>query len=291
MTKKRGIPFIKMHGIGNDYIYIDALRGETPRYLEEGLLPDLTRKISDRHFGVGSDGLILILPSDIADFRMRIFNSDGSEAKMCGNGIRCVGKYVYDLGFTEKTDLIIETESGLRYLKMHKGESGIEMVTVDMGTPAFKRKEIPASGEAESIMIDELLEIHGKEFKVNGVSMGNPHGVIFIDNVENFPIEIYGPQLEHHSVWPDRANIEFIEKINDSELKMRVWERGSGETMACGTGACAAAVMSHIKGLTNDDVTVHLRGGNLKIKYDRSRNRVYMTGNANFITAGEFFGN
>ena len=289
MKGKIEIPFIKMHGIGNDYIYIDALRGETPDYLKEEFLPDLSRKISDRHFGVGSDGLILILPSDIADFRMRIFNADGSEAKMCGNGVRCVGKYVYDLGFTDKKSISVETNSGIKYLDLITGEDGVESVIVDMGSPFFKRNEIPVKGAPEEEMKDQILESDGKQFEVTGVSMGNPHGVVYVNDVDNLDLPKIGPSLENNSVWPDRANIEFVKVLGPEEIKVRVWERGSGETLACGTGACASAVASFRKGLTKPQVTVHLRGGSLKISYDENTQNVKMMGPATFISSGKYF--
>ncbi|MCH5227555.1 MAG: diaminopimelate epimerase [Muribaculaceae bacterium] len=289
MKGKKGIPFVKMHGIGNDYIYLDALRGERPDYLEEDKIPDLSRKISNRNFGVGSDGLILILPSEIADFRMRIFNADGSEAKMCGNGIRCVGKYVYDLGFTTKKEISVETNSGIKYLHLTIGENGVESVTVDMGSPKFKRGEIPATGEKEEEMNDQQISSGQKEFKVTGVSMGNPHGVIFSHEVDDLNLPEIGPGLEKNSVWPDRANIEFVKVVNKDELKVRVWERGSDETLACGTGACASAVASYRKGLTNSEVTIHLQGGDLKVRYDEKNNRVMMTGGATFICSGIYY--
>ena len=286
MKGKKEIPFVKMHGIGNDYIYIDALKGETPEYLKEENLPDLTRKISDRHFGVGSDGMILILPSDIADFRMRIFNSDGSEAKMCGNGIRCVGKYVYDLGFTDKKLITVETNSGVKHLELVTGDKGVENVIVDMGCPQFKRGEIPASGNSNEELNDVTIHSNGETFKVTGVSMGNPHGVIYVNDVENLDLAKIGPELEQNSLWPDRANIEFVKVLSSREIQVRVWERGSEETMACGTGACASAVSSFRKGLTDKDVTVHLRGGDLNISYDEGENRIKMSGPANFICKG-----
>ena len=288
MKGKKEIPFIKMHGIGNDYIYIDTIGKETPEYLKEENLPDLSRKISERHFGVGSDGLILILPSDIADFRMRIFNADGSEAKMCGNGVRCVGKYVYDLGLTDKKTLSIETNSGIKYLELITGNNGVESVIVDMGSPFFKRREIPVIGEPEEEMVDQLLDSNGVQYKVSGVSMGNPHGVVFVDEVDNLDLEKIGPQLENNSIWPDRANIEFVKVISPEEIQVRVWERGSGETWACGTGACASAVASFRKGFTGKDVKVHLRGGDLDISYDEGDNKVKMTGPAEFIAKGTF---
>ena len=289
MKGKIEIPFIKMQGIGNDYIYIDALRGEIPEYLNEENLSELSRKISNRHFGVGSDGLILILPSDIADFRMRIFNADGSEAKMCGNGVRCVGKYVYDLGFTDKKSLTIETNSGIKHLELITGKKGVESVIVDMGSPLFKRGEIPAKGNAEEVMNDQILFSGGQEFKVTGVSMGNPHGVVYMNDVDNLDLAKMGPGLEKHPVWPDRANIEFVKVISPEEIKIRVWERGSEETMACGTGACASAVASFRKGLIKEEVIVHLRGGDLKVAYDVKSNRVKMTGPAEFVAKGNFF--
>ena len=289
MIGKTGIPFIKMQGIGNDYIYIDELRGDIPDYLKEENLPELSRKISDRHFGVGSDGLILILPSSKADFRMRIFNADGSEAKMCGNGIRCVGKYVRDLGFTDKSKISVETNSGIKYLDMIEGPEGVESVIVDMGSPYFLRKEIPAAGNPEDEMNDMEVEMENKIYKVSGVSMGNPHGVVFVNEVDGLDLEKIGRGLETNEIWPDRANIEFVEVINPEEIKVRVWERGSGETMACGTGACAATVMSYRKGLTASDVKVHLRGGELKISYNAASNRVKMEGPAEFVAKGEFW--
>ena len=289
MKGVKEIPFIKMHGIGNDYIYIDALKGKTPDYLREEFLPDLSRKISDRHFGVGSDGLILILPSDSADFRMRIFNADGSEAKMCGNGIRCVGKYVYDLGFTDKKHISVESNSGIKHLELNVGKNGVEDVKVDMGCAYFKRGEIPACGAFDEEMNDEILETKEGIYTVTGIGMGNPHGVIYVNDVDSLDLERIGPLLENHPIWPDRANIEFVEVKDNNTIKVRVWERGSGETWACGTGACAAAVASFKKGLTNPEVTVELRGGKLQISYKENENRVMMTGPATFIAEGKFY--
>ena len=289
MKGKAEIPFIKMHGIGNDYIYIDALEGKTPDYLKEENLKELSKKISDRHFGVGSDGLILILPSDIADFRMRIFNADGSEAKMCGNGIRCVGKYVYDLGFTSKKKISVETNSGIKELELITSNNGVESVIVNMGSPFFCRKDIPAKGHCEKEMNDEILEVAGNSYKVNGISMGNPHGVVYVSDPDNLDIKKIGPGLENHNIWTDRANIEFVKVISPDEIKVRVWERGSEETLACGTGACAAAVVSFRKGLVNSEVKVHLKGGDLKISYDKEKNNVKMEGTADFISKGIFY--
>lgn len=288
MTQIIEVPFIKMHGIGNDYIYINDLEGKKLFYLEEKFLPDLTSKISDRHFGFGSDGLILILPSDKADFRMRIFNSDGSEAKMCGNGIRCVGKYVYDLKFTNKEIITVETNSGIKTLELKTEKGEVKRVEVEMGTPMFKKGEIPAFGNSDAEMNDEELSIEGGTYTVTGVSMGNPHGVIIVDEVEHLDLEKIGPELEKHSIWPDRANIEFVKILNPHEIEVRVWERGSGETLACGTGACASSVVAIRKRLCQQEVTVHLRGGDLKVSYDEKENKVRMEGPASFVGSGRF---
>ena len=289
MKGKIEIPFIKMHGIGNDYIYIDSLTKATPFYLKEEFLPDLARKISDRHFGVGSDGLIVIQPSDIADFRMRIFNADGSEAKMCGNGVRCVGKYVFDLGFTDKKNIDIETLSGIKNLKLKIDKRGVESVIVNMGSPSFKKGDIGVKGNPEEMLVDHLMEASGKEYKLTAVSMGNPHGVVYVNETSKLDLSEIGPKLENDSIWEDRANIEFVNVKSPGEIEIRVWERGSGETMACGTGACASAVVSFRKGLTNPKVTVHLRGGDLKIDYDKEMNTVFMEGGAEFIAKGVFY--
>lgn len=288
MARKEKIPFIKMHGLGNDYIYVNTLHNEEPTWLKEENIPETTRKISNRHFGVGSDGMIIIGKADNADFSMRIFNADGSEAKMCGNGIRCVGKYVHDLGFTDKDTISVSTLSGIKHLKLIKGQEGVESVMVDMGSPFFKRCEIPVSGDKNSEMKDEPIEVGGEIYKITGVGMGNPHGVVFVDDVDILDLDKTGPGLEHHPIWPDRANIEFVEVMNRQELKVRVWERGSGETLACGTGACASAVASFCKGLSDSEVKVHLKGGNLKIKYDHVSNKVFMTGPATFVAEGTF---
>ena len=292
MKSKKEIPFIKMEGIGNDYIYVDALKGDYPDYLKEKHLPELAKKISDRHFGVGSDGLILILPSDIADFRMRIFNADGSEAKMCGNGVRCVGKYVYDLGYTDKKILDIETNSGIKHLELKTNENGVESIIVNMGSPSFFRKDIGATGNPEEELHDEEMESKGEVYKVTGISMGNPHGVVYVNDLEKLEklkLKEIGPELEHHPIWKDRANIEFVKVISPESIAVRVWERGSGETLACGTGACASAVVSHKKGYTKHEVTVHLRGGDLKISYDPQHQEVRMQGTANFVAQGKFW--
>lgn len=267
------IRFTKMHGIGNDYIYINCM---------ESTVDDpasLSVKLSDRHTGIGGDGIILILPSTIADFKMRIFNADGSEATMCGNGSRCVAKYVYDHGLTDRKVITLETLSGIKTLSLHTGSDGlVDEVTVDMGEPAFDAGAIPViCGSAT--MVDAPVDTSHGDVRLTAVSMGNPHGVIFVDSLDKVDFFTLGPELERHPMWPDRANIEFVEVISRERLKMRVWERGSGETMACGTGACATAVAAALTGRSAREVTVSLRGGDLRIKWGDD-GHVYMTGPA-----------
>ena len=275
------IRFTKMHGISNDYIYINCMNGqpECPQHLSV--------EMSDRHTGVGGDGIILICPSEIADFKMRIFNADGSEAKMCGNGSRCVGKYVYDYGLTDKTRITLETLSGIKVLSLHLRDGKVDTVTVDMGEPVLTPCEIPVRHSGDS-MIDHKVISAGKEYRLTAVSMGNPHGVIFGADPDSLPLEAIGPGLECHDMWQDRANIEFASVLSPSEIKMRVWERGSGETMACGTGACATAVAAVLNGLTGRRVTVHLRGGDLTIEWRPDDNHVYMTGSATTVFEGTY---
>lgn len=275
------IRFTKMHGISNDYIYINCMNGqpECPQHLSV--------EMSDRHTGVGGDGIILICPSEIADFKMRIFNADGSEAKMCGNGSRCVGKYVYDYSLTDKTRITLETLSGIKVLSLHLRDGKVDTVTVDMGEPVLTPCEIPVRHDGDS-MIDHKVISSGKEYRLTAVSMGNPHGVIFGADPDSLPLEAIGPGLECHDMWQDRANIEFASVLSPSEIKMRVWERGSGETMACGTGACATAVAAVLNGLTGRRVTVHLRGGDLTIEWRPDDNHVYMTGSATTVFEGTY---
>ncbi len=275
------IRFTKMHGISNDYIYINCMNGQPD------CPPQLSIEMSDRHTGVGGDGIILICPSEIADFKMRIFNADGSEAKMCGNGSRCVGKYVYDNGLTDKTRVTLETLSGIKVLDLHIRDGKVDRVTVDMGEPELFPKNIPVSFDGES-MIDELVVAGDREYRLTAVSMGNPHGVIFVDDPDLLRLEEIGPGLECHPMWPDRANIEFASVLSADEISMRVWERGSGETMACGTGACATAVAAVLNGLTDRRVTVHLRGGDLLIEWRPDDNHVYMTGGATTVFEGTY---
>jgi len=272
--------FAKMQGCGNDYIYVDCFK-ETVENPQETAI-----KISDRHFGVGSDGLILIYPSKVADFKMTMYNADGSEGKMCGNGIRCVAKYVYDFGLTDKTELKIETLSGIKTLKLNIKDKKVDTVQVDMGSPILVPEQIPVKFEGE-IMVDEAVAVNGLEYHLTCVSMGNPHAVVFVDNIKILNLEKIGPDFEQHKIFPDKVNTEFIHIIDKNTIEMRVWERGSGETLACGTGACASVVACVWNGLTADEVLVHLVGGDLKIKYDREKNTVLMTGPAEFVCTGE----
>lgn len=291
MSEKKLIHFTKMEGAGNDYVYIDTLGTPTSVSPEAISFPDLSRKISDRHFGVGGDGLIVIMPSANADFRMRMFNADGSEAQMCGNGTRCVAKYVHDKGLTDKEVFTLETLAGIKVLHLHVVNGETRGVTVDMGPAYLKRGEIPASGEADSMAIDEDVEIDGMTFKVSAIGMGNPHGVIFVDSITDRHVFHYGPRLEVCRLFPEKGNIEFIEVVDGSHINMRVWERGSGETLACGTGACASVVAASLKGLTGDEVEVTLLGGKLQIRYDRESGHVFMTGPAEFVAEGDYFYN
>lgn len=276
------LTFSKMHGIGNSYIYVNCFQ-ETVSDPEA-----LSKFVSDVRFGIGSDGLILILPSEIADFKMRIFNADGSEAMMCGNGIRCVGKYVYDMGMTQKTEISVETNSGIKYLTLYPGQDGkIQNVKVDMGMAILSSKEIPVRSEQETF-IAQPIQIQDKEYTVTCVSMGNPHAVVFFPEVDHLSLETIGPLFEHHTLFPDRVNTEFIQVIDANTLKMRVWERGSGETFACGTGACASVVAAVLNGYCQKEVPVlvHLRGGDLQIIYHNDGS-VTMTGPATYVFEGK----
>ena len=272
--------FTKMHGIGNDYVYVNCFKETVDNPSEVAI------KVSDRHFGIGSDGLILIKPSDVADGKMEMYNADGSQGAMCGNGIRCVAKYMYDYGITDKTSISVETKSGIKYLDLNLKNGKVDTVKVNMGAPILKASEIPVLSEKEQV-INEPVMVDGKEWKITCVSMGNPHAVTYIEDVKNLEIEKIGPKFENHEIFPDRVNTEFVHVMNRNTVEMRVWERGSGETYACGTGACAVAVASILNGLTEDEVTVKLLGGDLKIFWDREKNRVYMTGTATKVFDGE----
>lgn len=279
--------FTKMHGCGNEYIYVNCFE-ENVENPEE-----LSIKVSDVRFGIGSDGLILIKPSEKADFMMDMYNADGSRGKMCGNGIRCVGKYVYDHKMTEKKSISVETLSGIKYLDFTVDNDKVTAVRVDMGSPVLKPEMVPVKLEGEKIISRPVeAEYDGKKVTVEMtcVSMGNPHAVIFTEDAENASVHTLGRVLECHDIFPDKCNIEFVKVLNENEVRMRVWERGSGETWACGTGACATAVACILNGLTKNVVTVHMNGGDVVIEYDEANNKVYMTGPAVTVCEGEYYG-
>lgn len=272
--------FTKMHGCGNDYIYVNCLK-ETVEDSERTAV-----YVSDRHFGIGSDGLILIHPSQVADFRMAMYNADGSEGKMCGNGVRCIAKYVYDYGLTDKKQIAIETLGGIKYLDLTVEDGKVVQVKVDMGAPILEPEQIPVKLGVDRC-VNEPLTVGGKEYQITAVSMGNPHAVVFVEDTDSLALDVIGPEFEHHKVFPDRINTEFVQVLNRNEVNMRVWERGSGETLACGTGTCATVVACVLNGLTEDEITVHLLGGDLLLRYDRERNTVWMTGPAAVVCDGE----
>ena len=271
--------FTKMQGIGNDYIYINCFQ-ETVRDPAA-----LSVRLSDRHFGVGSDGVILIEPSKIADCKMDMYNADGSRGLMCGNGIRCVGKYVYERGIVRKDVLTVETLSGIKTLRLTVDKGKVSELEVDMGKPILKPEEIPAHFPGNQA-VNVPLTVDGREYRVTCVSMGNPHCVVFVDDTERFPIAQIGPKFEHHPAFPERVNTEFVQVLGKREIRMRVWERGSGETLACGTGACASAVACMLNGKTERGVLIHLLGGDLKIRWDEVSGSVFMKGPAEFSFDG-----
>lgn len=282
METKKEIPFTKMHGAGNDYIYIDALK-EVPANL-----PLLAKHISDRHFGIGSDGLVAILPSDKADFRMRMFNADGSEAEMCGNASRCIGKFVYDKGLTTKTEVALETLAGIKYLHLEIEAGKVREVRVDMGSPELRPAYIPVKSASSENKISERETINGKEYDITAVGMGNPHAVVFVSEITDELVLGEGPHMEVAEIFPNKSNIEFIKVRDRRHMDMRVWERGSGETLACGTGACASVIAAALNGLTDREVEVTLPGGKLKINWDEADGHVYLTGPAEFICDGVY---
>ncbi len=271
--------FTKMHGCGNDYVYVDCTRS---------MLSDpaaVARAVSDRHFGVGGDGLILICPSRKADFRMAMFNADGSEGAMCGNGIRCVAKFVYDKGLTDKTRITVETRAGIKTLDLTVEEGKVSLVRVDMGLPICNAEAIPVLGMGDFVL-GRRVQVAGRDWVMTCVSMGNPHAVVWVEDTNGLPLEQLGPQFEHHPMFPDRVNTEFVQILNDHEINMRVWERGSGETLACGTGACASVAATYLNQRTGSDVLVHLRGGDLRIEIGDD-SHLYMTGPAATVFEGE----
>lgn len=272
------IKFTKMHGAGNDYIYVNTLI----HHIEHP--EEISIKWSAPHTGIGSDGLVLIGKSSIADFSMRIFNADGSEAMMCGNASRCIGKYLYDNNLTNKTDIALETLSGIKHLRLTVTEGKVSKVTVDMGSP--KLEDVHVDGKSGQ-MINNEITVNGQTFKATAISMGNPHLVIYVDDINQIELPVIGPILENHPLFPGRINVEFAQKLSENKVRMRVWERGSGITMACGTGACATAVAGSITGMTERDVEIIMDGGNLNILWDEKTDKVYMTGDAVTVFEGE----
>lgn len=276
--------FIKMHGLGNDFIMVEDLKEK----LSEQSLSKLAVELCDRKFGIGADGLVLILTSTKADIRMRIFNPDGSEPEMCGNAIRCFGKLAWEEGLVTKTDITVETLAGIIKPQLTLKGDDIEAIRVDMGEPILKRENIPMSGTGTSPVIGEEIIINsGQGFKFTAVSMGNPHCIIFVDDVEDIPLIQWGPELEKHNLFPRKTNVEFVQVLTPEHVKMRVWERGAGETLACGTGACATAVASILNDKTGRKVKVSLARGDLDIEWSEDNNRVYMTGPATKVFTGQ----
>ena len=272
--------FTKMHGCGNDYVYVN---GFTEKVADK---PKAVVALSDRHFGIGSDGVIFINPSQQADFEMEMYNADGTRAEMCGNGIRCVGKYVYDHGMTDKTSITVESFGKVKYLDLTVENGKVVKVKVNMGKPELTAKDVPVVSVHDQV-IDEEIIVKGKSYRMTCVSMGNPHAVVFMDDVEHLAIEEIGPYFENHERFPNRTNTEFVQVIDDSHVKMRVWERGTGETLACGTGCCATAVACVLNRLTGAHVTVQVLGGEIEIYWDQKENLVYMTGPAVTVFEGE----
>lgn len=272
--------FTKMEGCGNDYVYVNGFENkiENPNIVSE--------IVSNRNFGIGSDGLIIVNPSEVADFRMNMYNADGSEGKMCGNGIRCVAKFVYDYKMTDKKVITVETLSGIKTLVLNVEDDKVKTVRVDMGSPILEAKEVPVISEKDKV-INEPIMINNKEYGITCVSMGNPHAITFVDDTDSLDIEYIGPMFEKNEIFPDRVNTEFIQVVDRQTIKMRVWERGSGETLACGTGACASVVACVLNGKTDNAVTVKLLGGDLFIEYDEEKNTVFMTGPAKISFTGD----
>lgn len=283
MEGKKKVKFTKMHGAGNDYVYINAME------IVPDNLPPLSQMISDRHFGVGSDGLVVIMPSQVADFRMRMFNADGSEAEMCGNASRCIGKYVFEKGLADKTEVTLETLAGIKTLRLEVKDNEVKSVTVDMGEPELRPEVIPVRSSSPVSKISEREIINGREYVVTAVSMGNPHAVVFTDNITDELVLGEGPYLETAEIFPNKSNIEFARVIDRNHIEMRVWERGSGETLACGTGACATVVAAALNGYTDRRVIVKLLCGELEIYWDDQSNHVFLKGGAEFIADGVFY--
>ncbi len=273
--------FTKMQGCGNDYVYVN---GFTEKIADK---PAFVKAVSDRHFGVGGDGAIFINPSEEADFEMEMYNADGTRAEMCGNGIRCVAKYVYDKGLTDKEQISIVSFGNVKYVDLYVKEGLVSSVRVNMGEPILEAEKVPVIS-AMKRSVDEPVTVNGKEYRMTCVSMGNPHAVVFMEDVANLDIASVGPLFENHQVFPNRTNTEFVEVVDRTHVNMRVWERGTGETLACGTGCCATVVAGVLNGLTEEKVTVRVLGGEIEIQWDREENLVYMTGPAATVFEGEF---
>ncbi|MDR0682776.1 MAG: diaminopimelate epimerase [Dysgonamonadaceae bacterium] len=273
--------FTKMHGAGNDYVYIDCFKEKVDNPEE------LAVKVSDRHKGIGADGLVLIMPSDYCDFRMRIFNLDGSEAQMCGNATRCIGKYVYDAGYTQKQTITLETKSGVKILELFPENGKVKKVKVDMGEPELTAEKVPVKWERKKL-INQTIDFEPEKYAVTAISMGNPHAVIFTKNIDLLNIEKIGRKIENHPMFPERTNVEFVEILSPIHAKMRVWERGSGETQACGTGACAVLTAGVLNGKLERNATISLLGGDLELEWNEKNNHVYMTGDAVKVFEGNY---
>jgi len=274
--------FTKMHGCGNDYVYVNGFVEKIPQEKK----PDIVRKLSDRHFGIGGDGVIFINPSEEAEFEMEMYNADGSRSEMCGNGIRCVGKFVYDKGLTDKTEISVISAGKVKYLTLHTENGKVSTVRVNMGEPEFVAANVPVISSNEQV-VDEDIEVNGQTYKMTCVSMGNPHAVVFINDTDKLEIEKIGPYFENHERFPRRTNTEFVQVVDRNYVKMRVWERGTGETLACGTGCCATAAACVLNGLTENRVTVEVLGGKILIEWNREENLIFMTGPAETIFEGE----
>ncbi len=276
------LAFTKMEGCGNDYVYINGFTQSVPA--EEK--PALVRRLSDRHFGIGGDGVIFINPAKEADFEMEMWNADGTRSEMCGNGIRCVARYVYDFGLTDQKEFSIVSAGKVKYMTLYEQDGQISAVRVNMGQPILEADQIPVRAD-HSPVINVPIEVQGEEYRMTCVSMGNPHAVVFVDSTEDFPLEQVGPYFENHPCFPNRTNTEFVQVIDRSRVRMRVWERGTGETLACGTGCCATAVACVLNGLTDNAITVEVLGGALQIEWDRDNDLVWMTGPATVVFSGE----
>ena len=276
------LAFTKMEGCGNDYVYVNGFTQSVPAEDK----PALVRRLSDRHFGIGGDGVIFINPAKEADFEMEMWNADGTRSEMCGNGIRCVARYVYDFGLTDQKEFSIVSAGKVKYMTLYEQDGQISAVRVNMGQPIQEADQIPVRAD-HSPVINVPIEVQGKEYRMTCVSMGNPHAVVFVDSTEDFPLEQVGPYFENHPCFPNRTNTEFVQVIDRSRVRMRVWERGTGETLACGTGCCATAVACVLNGLTDNAITVEVLGGALQIEWDRDNDLVWMTGPATVVFSGE----